>query len=196
MLVYNTQQDRLKLPEYGRSIQKMLDHCLAIGDREERNKCAKSIVKCMVSLMPDVKGTPEDEMRLWEHLRLMSDFKLDVDFPYPITTDSTTLQTPPERVDYGKHSMRYKHYGVNIENSVAAACEMEASTERDALVLDIANQMKKDLAASSLDDVDDSRIFNDLLHMSSGRINLVDGNVKLHDYKFMTPPSGKKKKKK
>lgn len=197
MLTYNTQQEKLKLPEYGRNIQNMLNHCMEIEDREERNHCARTIISSMKTLFPELASGENDDVKLWDHLRIMSDFQLDVDYPVGCNLDSLALTEKPKNVPYGNQSMNYRHYGAHLETMVQKIADMEESEERDALIEDIANHMKKSLIVATLDSVDDAKVFDDLLNMSHGRIRVNPGALNLHDYKVpIQPTTGKKKKKK
>ena len=99
MLRYNTQLKTLPLPEYGRNIQSMVDHCLTIEDRDERNRCARTIVATMANLFPELKNGGEYDHKLWDHLAIMSEFKLDIDYPCEVI-DAGNLATMPEPVKY------------------------------------------------------------------------------------------------
>ncbi len=196
MLTYTNHLKRLILPEYGRNIQNMVDHCVTIEDRDERNRCAASIVAAMLTLFPASGDPVEYRRKLWDHLYIMSDFRLDVDSPFE-HVDPREFNPMPDPVPCERPgSMPYRHYGQYIPALVETAAAMEEGEERDALVMMLACQMKKAMLASVCDNVEDARIFSDLRHMSHGRISLDPANVQLPDYKQAPTPSGKKKKKK
>lgn len=197
MLTYNTQLRPLRLPEYGRNIQQMVDYCLEIPDREERTVCAYSIVDSMAALFPELKEQGgQYNHKLWDHLMIMSDFRLDIDFPCEvIQADSLTSRPTPLPYDTG--SFAFRHYGRNIEYMINVASEMQPGEERDELIRMIAYQMKKLMLASTGDAVDDARIFKDLAVMSHGAIRISPEEMKLRD--IIAPPkpaTGKKRKKK
>lgn len=195
MLTYNTQLKHLVLPEYGRNIQQMVDHCVAIEDREERTRCAHSIINCMAKLFPKIREEENYQHKLWDHLAIMSGFKLDIDYPYEVVKEES-FNTRPEKVPYTAEHIRYRHYGKDVELMVEKAVKMDEGEERDELVLLIANHMKKLLLAVNTDGVDDARIFKDLEEYSHGAIRLSPETTKLYDFKIIAPPtSGKKKKK-
>ncbi|MDE7396224.1 MAG: DUF4290 domain-containing protein [Muribaculum sp.] len=196
MLTYNTQQKKILLPEYGRNIQSMVEHCLTIEDREERTRCAYSIVASMGNLFPQLRDNPEYKHKLWDHLAIMSDFSLDIDYPYDVV-QKETLDIKPEVILYPQQPIRWRHYGACIEHMIGRAVEMPESPERDALVLMLANHMKKVILNVNPEGVDDERIFKDLAAYSHGAIRLSSENVKLYDFKPETPVvTGKKKRKK
>ncbi len=195
MLRYNTQLKRLVLPEYGRNIQSMVDHCLTIEDRQERTQCAYSIIASMANLFPELKSGGEYNHKLWDHLVIMSDFKLDIDFPCDVIQPDN-LHTTPERVGYNTTTVHRRHYGQAIEMMVKHATTMEDGDERTELIRLLANQMKKLMMAVNKDGVEDEKIFKDLLEMSDGAINIKNEEMKLHDFIIPAQPNGKKKKKK
>lgn len=196
MLTYTTHLKKLILPEYGRNIQRMVDHCLTIEDRYERTRCAATIVKTMETLFPIQGNTDDYRRKLWDHLAIMSDFQLDVDVPFELIRPEN-LDNTPSHIDYDQSDFNYRHYGLIIQRAVAHASEMPEGDERDALVLLLANHMKKLMLAVNSDGVDDEKIFKDLREMSHGAISLRPENVKLHEFKVApAPATGKKKKKK
>ena len=196
MLTYTTHLKKLILPEYGRNIQRMVEHCLTIEDRYERTRCAATIVKTMETLFPIQGNTDAYRRKLWDHLAIMSDFQLDVDVPFELIRPEN-LDNTPSHIDYDQGDFNYRHYGLLIQRAVAHASEMPEGDERDALVLLLANHMKKLMLAVNSDGVDDEKIFKDLREMSHDAISLRPENVKLHEFKVApAPATGKKKKKK
>ena len=169
MLEYNTQLKKLVLPEYGRNIQKMVDYCQTIEDREERTRCAYAIITAMSNLMQLQKNSGALN-KLWDHLAIMSDFNLDIDYPTEIILQES-LNSQPE--------------AINPEGE-----------ERDALILLIANHMKKTMLAVNPDGVEDERIFRDLADMSHGAIRLNSETTKLHQFQEAPTAVATKKKKK
>lgn len=195
MLRYNTQQKRLVLPEYGRYIQQMVDHCVTIEDRDERTRCAYSIVASMANLFPELKHGGEYSSKLWDHLAIMSDFRLDIDYPCEIIRPDS-LHTLPDRVDYRKNIPYRRTYGKMVEQMIAKAAAMEPGEERDEFIRLLANQMKKLLTEVNREGVEDARVLKDLYEMSDGAIRITPDQMKLHEYIIPAQPAGKKKKKK
>lgn len=193
MLTYNTRLKKLVLPEYGRNLQQMVDHCMTIENRDERSACARSIIVAMESLFPELKQ-PENAHKVWDHLAIMSDFKLDIDYPEGVVQPDQ-LHTEPEKVEYPRTGMRYRHYGRIIEDMIAKAADMPEGPERDEVILLIANHLKKQMLAVNPDGVDDRKIFDDLAWYSSGRIRLNPETTRLHVFQAPPQPQGKKKKK-
>ncbi len=195
MMTYNTNLKKLILPEYGRIIQEMVDHCLTIEDREQRNLCAQTIIKAMGNLFPNIKDDEENRRKLWDHLAIMSDFKLDIDYPYEIVKRDS-LDSKPDKIEYNAAISDNRHYGRHLIAMIQRAAQMEPSEERDALVILLANQMKKVMLASGNDSVDDTRIFKDLAKISHGVFRLNPEETHLNEYNIIIPANGKKKKKK
>ena len=195
MLRYNTQMKPLRLPEYGRNIQKMVDFCLTIEDRQERTDCAFAIVKSMANLFPELKSNGQYSHKLWDHLAIMSDFRLDIDYPVEVVLQEN-LSSRPAPIPYKDNELRRRHYGRTILSMIDVAAGMDEGTERDALITLVANQMKKLLIETNRDGVDDRRVFNDLRELSQGRIFVDPATLRLNDYIIPVQTSGKKKKKK
>ncbi|PKV50898.1 uncharacterized protein DUF4290 [Aquimarina sp. MAR_2010_214] len=188
---YNTEREKLIIPEYGRHMQKMINHTVAIEDREERNKVAKSIIAVMGNLQPHLRDVPEFQHKLWDQLFIMSDFKLDVDTPFPVLTKEK-LQERPEPLDYPQNFPKYRFYGNNIKRMIDVANSWEDGDLKNALTLTIANHMKKCYLNWNKDTVEDSAIFNHLFELSDGKIDLKGSNENLTDSSNLM--RGKKKK--
>lgn len=196
MLTYNTQLPRLTLPEYGRNIQRMVDYCLTIPDRDERTACAHSIVATMSTLFPSLRATPGFKQKLWDHLAILSDFQLDIDYPVEVIRPDS-LGSGPDPVPYSfDDTPRRRHYGKYLERMAEVAAQMPEGEEREALSLLLANQMKKLMLSVAPDGVDDVKIFKDLREISHGAIVLDPQTHRLFEFQAAPQPSSKKKKKK
>lgn len=194
MLEYNTQLKQLILPEYGRNIQKMIDHCVAIEDREERTNCAYSIITAMSNLMQLQKNN-DALNKLWDHLAIMSDFKLDIDYPVEIIRQES-LHSEPAPIKKHGADFAYHHYGQYLENMITRAAEYPEGEERNALIMLLANHMKKTMLAVNPDGVEDERVFRDLAELSHGSIRLDPETTKLHLFQEAPAPATNKKKRK
>jgi hypothetical protein len=179
MMEYNTKQKKLALPEYGRSVQKMVDHALTIEDREERQKCAGTIVQVMASMFPNTRNLPDYERKLWDHLAIMSDFMLDIDYPYEVIRKEE-FHTPPQRVPYQTGEIKNRHYGRIVEEMIAYACTLEDGEEKEQLIELIAIQMKKNYITWNKDGVDDKKIFEDLRAYTGGAIDIRNRDIRLN----------------
>ena len=195
MLTYNTQLKDIKVPEYGRNIQNMVDYACNIEDRDERNAAAHAIVRIMSTLFPTQNQHDEEaQRRYWDHIAIISNFKLDIDWPFDVITEES-LQPTPEPVPYDTGIIGLRQYGRNIETMISMIADMEEGQDRHELISMIANQMKKNLLAENKDDEVDEKIVNDIYEMSKGRIRLMPGDITLHEYNVVASPSKKKKKK-
>lgn len=175
---YNTQQKRMPLPEYGRSIQNMVDYALTIQDRAERQRCANTIINIMGSMYPHLRDVPDFKHKLWDHLAIMSGFELDIDYPYEIIRKDN-LVTRPEQIPYPHARIRYRHYGRTLEVLIRKATEFPEGNEKQNLVALICNHMKKDYMAWNKDTVDDRKIAEDLHELSGGKLQLTEDILRL-----------------
>ena len=168
---YNTQRPRLIIPEYGRNVQRMVEHCMGIEDRETRTRSAHAIIQVIGRLNPQLRGSENMDRMLWDHLYIMSEFKLDVDGPYPKPTPEE-LDTKPEKVRYPKQEIRYGHYGKLAERTIEACAAMAEGPEKEAATLQVANLMKRQFLAWNRDSVGDGVIIKDLAELSKGKLRL------------------------
>ncbi len=174
---YNTQLPHLQIPEYGRNIQIMIDHCITIEDRDERNRCAKAIIQIMGQLNPHLRDIADFTHKLWDHLFLISKFKLDVDSPYP-RPNAETFTTKPKVVPYPANKIRYKHYGKTIERIIDVAKTYDEGPEKRELSRLIANHLKKSYVNWNKDSVTDDVIFKQFKEMTNNEL-IIDENSAL-----------------
>lgn len=177
---YNTQEQKLPMPEYGRGIQNMVDHALTIENREERQRCANTIVKIMGNMFPLMRELPDFKRKLWDHLAIMSDFKLDIDYPYEVIKPDT-LVTPPERIPYSLGRIRYRHYGYVLEQLIKKAADYPEGEEKKQLLHLIAVLMRKNYITWNKDSVELQKIISDLKEYSGGKICLSESDLELTD---------------
>ncbi len=170
-LEYNTERNNLNIPEYGRHIQKLVEHCKKLEPKEERNKMANAIVGVMGNLNPHLRDIADFQHKLWYQLFIIANFELDVDSPYPVPTPEDLAARPP-RMPYPQKQPKYRFYGNNIQSMINVALSWEKGEKREALSFIIANHMKKSFLNWNKDVVDDSVIFKHLLELSNGEINL------------------------
>lgn len=177
-LEYNAERPHLIIPEYGRHLQKLIDQATAIEDREERNKAARYIISVMGSLNPHLRDVPDFQHKLWDQLFIMSDFRLDVDSPYPIP-NKEVLNQKPDRLAYPQNFPKYRFYGNNIKYMIDVANKWEDGDLKSALIMVIANHMKKSYLSWNKDTVKDEVIFEHLYELSGGQINLLKTDEEL-----------------
>jgi hypothetical protein len=177
-LEYNAERSHLIIPEYGRHLQKLIDLATEIEDKEERNKAAKYIIDVMGTLNPHLRDVPDFQHKLWDQLFIMSDFKLEVDSPYSIPSREE-LNQKPERLAYPQNFPKYRFYGNNIKYMIDVANKWEDGELKNALVIVIANHMKKSFLSWNKDTVEDAVVFQHLLELSDGKIDLLKSEEEL-----------------
>ncbi len=168
---YNTTREIIPITEYGRNVKKMIDYTITIEDREKRTRLAKAIVNVMGQVNPQMRDNFEFKHKLWDHLFILSDFKLDIDAPFPIPTQ-IDIDHKPEKISYPSYNIAFKHYGNNIERIIKKACELENGPQKDALVKAIANHLKKSYLNWNRDSVTDEVIASHLEMLSGGKLKL------------------------
>lgn len=186
---YNTQLEKLIIPEYGRNIQNMIDHCISIKDRDERNICAKAIIQVMGQLNPHLRDIADFNHKLWDHLFIISKFKLDVDSPYPRPSAETFI-TKPENLKYPTGKITYKHYGKTIEEIIKKAKKLPEGPEKAELTRQIANHLKKSYLNWNKDSITDDVVFKNLKELSGGELKMDEGTV-LSSHQELRGPSKK-----
>ena len=179
---YTTLQGKLILPEYGRNIQQMVEHCKGIENKEERTQCAKTIISIMGNLFPYLRDVNDFKHKLWDHLAIMSDFQLDIDYPYEIVRKDN-LHSKPEGIPYKNSKIQYLHYGRTLEQMIEKAIAYPEGEQKNDLILLIANHMKKSFLTWNKEVVDDRKIFDDLRLLSDGKIDLNPDFLKLMESK-------------
>lgn len=176
---YNTQREKLRMPEYGREIQKMVDYAISLPTKEERLKCAKAIIRLMETRNPQVCTNNNDEQQtLWDHLYLISDKRLDIDWPCDVTMAEKFL-SKPQPVPYNKTSFRLRHYGRLLDETFQKLKTMAAGPERDELVRLTANQMKRDLVNWGHGSTANEKVADDLARLTDGIIQ-----IDINDFRF------------
>lgn len=168
---YNSSRTKLILPEYGRNIQNMVQHCKGIADREERNRAARAVITVMGNMNPHLRDIADFKHKLWDHLAIMADFELDIDAPYE-TPALVVLKEKPKIVPYTTNTTKYRHYGKIIELFIKKAAELPEGEERDTFIASLANHLKKLYLTWNRESVTDELIFKDLETMSGGKIKV------------------------
>ena len=168
---YNTEREKIVISEYGRNIQVMIRHLMDIEDRKQRTEAAYFIVNVMAQMNPQVKESNDYMHKLWDHLHIIAQYELDVDGPYPKPTPEMQKKKP-EHVGYQKNNIRYGHYGQYIYDVVKKVKEMEDGPKKQAILINIANQMKRDYLNWNRDTVNDLLILDDLYKISGEEITL------------------------
>jgi len=178
---YNSSRKKLILPEYGRNIQKMVNHIKTIEDRDERNKAAKTVIGVMGNLNPHLRDVGDFKHKLWDHLAIIADFDLDIDSPYELP-GRESLISKPDKVPYHQHKIKKKHYGRSIVLMIDKAVELEPGEEKEDLVRMIAYHMKKSYLTWNREAVSDEEIFGDMKTLSGGKL-IANPELKLPETK-------------
>ncbi|MFL2593613.1 MAG: DUF4290 domain-containing protein [Flavobacteriaceae bacterium] len=179
-LEYNTVREDLIIPEYGRHIQKMINYASSRETKEERNKLANAIISVMGNLQPHLRDVADFQHKLWDQLFIMSDFKLDADSPFE-QPSKEILNAKPEPLNYPQNFPKYRFYGNNIKIMIDEAVKWDSGEMKDALVLTIANHMKKCFLNWNKDSVKDQVIFDHLYELSETNIDIRDSKEELLD---------------
>lgn len=177
---YNTTKEKLILPEYGRNIQCMAQYCITIEDRVQRNRAANEVISIMGNMFPYLRDVRDFKHKLWDHLAVMTEFKLDVDYPYEITRPEV-LKANKTRLPYTSNKIKIRHYGRTTERMIDRAIELKDSDEKRAMVMHIANNMKKQYLAWNKNSVTDAIIKKDLELLSKGQLSIAE-ETRLNNY--------------
>lgn len=191
-LDYNTQRERMRMPEYGRCVHTMIRQCMAMERRSDRQRCAENIVKTMELMHPEIRQTPDYKQKLWDHLAIMCDFNLDIDYPYDISA-ARKIACRPEPMPYPKRRIPVRHYGSLVFQALEHIKGMPPGAKRDEACRIIANQMKRDVIQHGSAIPDNERILSDIAHFTDGAIQLDPEKVKL-DYFAIESNAAKKGK--
>ena len=195
---YNTQREQLVMPEYGRGVQMMVDMAVQIKDREERQRCAGTIVKIMAGLLPSTASKEDDEHRLWNHLARIAHYKLDIDYPVNIVPQEE-VQAHPAPLPYPMKSIKRRHYGYLVEQTLDYAKTVKDEEQRRLITECIANQMKQDLFIWNRDSMDNALVAQDIERYSNGALSLDLDNFTFEavgESPLQHSEGGKKRKKK
>jgi len=175
----------MALPEYGRNVQKMVDHIKNIEDRAERNRAARTLIQIMGNLNPHLRDEGDFKHKLWDHLALIAGFELDIDSPYQLPEPSKFVEKPGQ-IPYQQGNIRYLHYGRIIEIMIETACNMKDGEEKEYLTSLILNQMKKSYITWNRSQVADEVIIGDMKMLSRGKLKVTEG-VRILEVKELMP---------
>ena len=168
---YNTSREKLILAEYGRNVQNMVEYIVALPTKEERNRYAQVVIDMMGFLNPHLRDVPDFKHKLWDHLQIISKFKIDVDSPYPTPTQEE-INFKPEVLSYPQKRIKFKHYGHTVELMIKKAKEITEPEKRAHMIASIANFMKMAYVVWNKDHVADEQILSDLSELSNGELDV------------------------
>ncbi|HNQ67914.1 MAG TPA: DUF4290 domain-containing protein [Bacteroidales bacterium] len=183
---YNTQRLQLKLPEYGRTIQKMVDYCCTIEDKGERTRAAHAVIAIMGNMNPHLRDVVDFKHKLWDHLAIMSDFKLDIDWPYPLP-DLELINKKPQKLPYSDGKFKFRHYGKFIEEVLKKINDIEEPEKKNALIELMANHMKRSYMVWKKESISDEIVFKELSIIVRNSIDIPE-NIKLNDFREVLAP--------
>lgn len=194
-LDYNTEREKMRLKAYGRDIQQMVEHAITLPTKAERQKCAEDIINTMKRVVPSQQSYKERTPMLWYHLALMSDFKLDIDYPVEFEHEDK-MATPPEKIEYSKQSVPVRHYGKLLFAMFDKLKEMPEGQMRDELAKETAEQMYRSLASWGFGSVNKERVVDDLARYTDGKIQLMPDEVRIRAVSGINQQATGKKKRK
>ncbi len=186
-LEYNSTREALKMPEYGRLVQDMVEYAMTIENDAERQNYAEAIVSVMMGLNPKMKDVPDFQHKIWDHLAYLSDYKLNINYPYPV--EKATSPIKPQQLPYPKGYIRFRHYGRLIERAMGELEHTPAGPQRDELTRLIANRMKRNLADWKGDGVEDTKVARDITYYTDGAVQPnfeSEPLIRITDNKFRT----------
>ena len=175
---YNTTREKMAMPEYGRGVQQMVEHCKTIADRDERLRCAKTIIATMANMAIQTADKEDFQKKLWNHLAIIANYDLDIDYPVEIERiDDESAR--PEHLPYPQKRIRRRHYGAIVEEFAEHLATMEDAPEREELTMMVANHMKRDLSNWSVDSMSDEKVADDMAQYTDGKIQIDLDNIQL-----------------
>ena len=194
---YNTELSKLIIPEYGRHIHQIIKSLSDIKDRKKRNQQAEVVIQIMGNLNPHLRDVNDFKHKLWDHLFIMSDYKLDVDSPYPIP-EKKDIDERPAKIDYTQGSVKVRHYGKYVIDMLQKISELNDSDNKNKLIVSIANQMKRSYINWNKSNILDHVIFNEIEEISKGKIKVPENttleNINIyHKPHSQYKPSNRKK---
>lgn len=175
-IVYNTEREKLIIPEYGRYIQTLVNQLLEVSDRSERNKKAEYLISVLEGMSLKQKNSEELQNKLWDQLFIMSRFRLDVDSPYPRPSQEN-FEQDPEKLDYPQKNKKYRYYGSIIQKMIERLDTIEEGEDKDGLKLHLANIMKKSYYLWNKEVIEDTVIFEHLNKISEGKTFIESGQL-------------------
>ena len=198
VLEYNSQRERLLLPEYGRNIQKLAMHAREIEDPEQRQSYVETLIELMNQMIPNSKSAKEIEDKLWNHLYYIAGYDLDVRIPEGVTLHKKgdVFMVPSDDMEYPQKKIPYRHYGWNVNNMVQKALSMEEGPKKEEFSKVIASYMKLAYRTWGKDTfINDELIKEDLRKMSQGKLDVADDSS-IDAYKSINPPGGNSQRRK
>jgi Domain of unknown function (DUF4290) len=171
MVSHTSFKQELLLREYGINVQNIVKYILTLPDKADRTRSAQLLVNLMAKLNPSIREIQDSQQKLWNHLYVMSDAKLDVDSPYPLSA-MEYLNEKPQRMELPAKPPRYKHYGKNVEHLIQKAIQIEDPQEKEAAMISLGKLMKTLYKTYNRDNITDEIILNNLRELSRGQLDM------------------------
>ena len=162
------------MPEYGRHIQEMVEYVASIPDKEKRNEQIHAVVAIMGILNPQLRDLVDFKHKLWDHVHIISDFKIDIDSPYPIPTKET-FSTQPHPIPLNNTPLKAAHYGRNIQNMINMIAEKPDDEVKNNMILVLAGYMRQQYMIWNKDTVSEETIFRDIYELSGKKLIVPEG---------------------
>jgi len=194
---YNTDLSKLIIPEYGRHIHQIIENLSTIKDKKKRNEQTEIVIQIMGNLNPHLRDVNDFKHKLWDHLFIMSDYKLDVDSPYPIP-EKKEQEERPKKIDNTQGSVKYRHYGKFVIDMLSKVHDIKDEETKNKIIISIANQMKRSYINWNKSNVLDEFIFNEIEEISNGKLKIPENtileNVHVYHKQYSQHKSGIRKK--
>lgn len=178
-LEYNTERTDVRLKEYGRNIQKLVEHIKTIDDKEKRSEYAKTLTDLMRQINPNVKEGQDYDQKVWDDLYNISNFNLEVEAPFPMP-EAEALGKKPQRVAYKSSKIKYMHYGRSVEIMIEQAIKMEDPETKESAVIHIGRLMKGFYNTWNKDNIEDEIILKQIKQLSNNQLDIDIEKVKEH----------------
>lgn len=167
---YNTSRVRLVMPEYGRNIQQMVEYAMTIDDRDERTRCVGAIAGVMLNIFPQLREDANCVQKVWDHIAMISGYRLDVDSPYPLPTKQEATTPPANHLPYPANRIRLRAYGTNVQNMLRMAAKADTEEERMAIAAQTAQYMKRLVESGGKDSNAEDRVAEDITELTDGQL--------------------------
>lgn len=187
-LTYNTQQEQIKLTEYGRGVQEMVEHLKLEKDRDKRNVLAHTVFKVMINLNPEIKNQANYEQTVWDHMHEIAGYELDIDNEFPVPQPAAKA-VKPEHLGYKDVLSKYRYYGRNLIDMIDGAKEMEEGDLKKMYINYIASFMVNSSKAWNEEDLTPTQVIQHLADLSDGKLQISADSLDIHLETIVKKPS-------
>ncbi|MCB9261293.1 MAG: DUF4290 domain-containing protein [Flavobacteriales bacterium] len=176
---YNTQMEPLTISEYGRSFQEMVTHVCNLPDKAKRTELANTLIQVMINLNPEVKSLEDYKQKLWDHLYIISDYKLDVDTEYNMPVREH-IEQKPRPIPYKDELIKFRFYGRNLQTMVEQALDIKDKEIQTAFINYIASFMVNSSRNWNDENLDKIAVIEHLRTLSKGQLKLTEDDLQIH----------------